>query len=447
VNGMTGVKGSSQILADQFDRLDQGLAGLVSGGKADDAAKAFDKIKESADAQGVSVDDLKAKFPQYADAIAGAEAATKTAAAEGKNLDGSLTAAGASAEAAAKQSEEIEKALEDVGLAANGTVTDLGKFTEALTNAGLLQLSARDAARNWSQALLDMGLQADGTGGQLGVLGTAFDNTTEQGIKNQSMFDGVAQAGIANAKAMADNGSSQKDLQGNLTNTYKGLLAAAGQFGITGGQAEALARKVLGVPDGVTIQSWMSSEAKRMAEQTKAAIDNVPKNVTVNTTYNNYINEVHRRSQLPDLNGDASGSGRPGLATGGRVPGYADGGQLPATGPGTGMTDGFLGISSLGMPLARVDAGEWIINRGSSDRYNRELAAINAGTFPKLPGYANGGREYTAQSLGHGSYRATAAANVTYQIDAKPGLAYEYAKDIARQTAARTRDINAAYGI
>jgi len=97
--------------------------------------------------------------------------------------------------------------------------------------------------------------------------------------------------------------------------------------------------------------------------------------------------------------------------------------------------------------LARVDAGEWIINGRSSSTYNRELAAINAGTFPKLPGYANGGREYTAQSLGHGSYRATAAANVTYQIDAKPGLAYEYAKDIARQTATRTRDINAAYGI
>jgi hypothetical protein len=60
----------------------------------------------------------------------------------------------------------------------------------------------------------------------------------------------------------------------------------------------------------------------------------------------------------------------------------------------------------MGVPLARVDAGEWIINRGSSDRYNRELAAINAGTFPKLPGYAMGGREFSARSLGYAPYSA-----------------------------------------
>jgi hypothetical protein len=69
--------------------------------------------------------------------------------------------------------------------------------------------------------------------------------------------------------------------------------------------------------------------------------------------------------------------------------------------------------------MARVDAGEWIINRGSSGRYNRELAAINAGTFPKLPGYANGsraGREYSAQSLGYTRPPtvATQSAGVTF---------------------------------
>jgi hypothetical protein len=65
------------------------------------------------------------------------------------------------------------------------------------------------------------------------------------------------------------------------------------------------------------------------------------------------------------------------------------------------------------MPVARLDANEWIINGHSSSRYNRELAAINAGTFPKLPGYANGaraGHEYSAQSLGYAPARAAAAS-------------------------------------
>jgi hypothetical protein len=61
-----------------------------------------------------------------------------------------------------------------------------------------------------------------------------------------------------------------------------------------------------------------------------------------------------------------------------------------------------------GKPLA-VQSGEWIINGRSSKEYNRELAAINAGTFPKMPGYASGGRsgrEYSAQSLGYAPYSA-----------------------------------------
>ncbi|MCX7491467.1 hypothetical protein OS127_02845 [Corynebacterium sp. P6129] len=83
-------------------------------------------------------------------------------------------------------------------------------------------------------------------------------------------------------------------------------------------------------------------------------------------------------------------------AGGGQLPGYAGGGhmgyRLPTSGPGTGRVDGFLAYDRAGMPAARLDAGEWVINRRSSAKYDRELAAMNAGTFPKLPGYADGGK-------------------------------------------------------
>lgn len=94
------------------------------------------------------------------------------------------------------------------------------------------------------------------------------------------------------------------------------------------------------------------------------------------------------------------------MATGGVWNGYANGGlpqlpayahgdrhngyQLPTTGPGTNVTDGFLAYTGAGAPAAWLDAGEWVINRNSSKRYHRELAEINSGTFPKLPGYADG---------------------------------------------------------
>lgn len=92
-------------------------------------------------------------------------------------------------------------------------------------------------------------------------------------------------------------------------------------------------------------------------------------------------------------NGHASG-GR--FAQGGKLPAYAtgdrhDGYRLPTTGRGSNGTDKWLALDENNMPVARLDHGEWVINRRSSAKYDKELAAINAGTFPKLPGYADGG--------------------------------------------------------
>lgn len=81
----------------------------------------------------------------------------------------------------------------------------------------------------------------------------------------------------------------------------------------------------------------------------------------------------------------------PGLQFGGEIPGFAGGGRLPTTGPGTDRVDGILGVTAKGMPIARVNAGEYVVNRQSTEKYGNELRAINAGTFPRLPGYASGG--------------------------------------------------------
>ena len=69
---------------------------------------------------------------------------------------GAIEGAGNAAEVAAKQSEEIEKALEDVGLSAEGAVTDIEKWTQALFNAGLLSLSASDANIAYQDVVLKL---------------------------------------------------------------------------------------------------------------------------------------------------------------------------------------------------------------------------------------------------------------------------------------------------
>ncbi|MCT9624281.1 phage tail tape measure protein [Pseudarthrobacter equi] len=440
VNGMTGVKGSSQILGEQFERLDKGLADLVSGGKAGDAEKSFDQIRKAAEDQGVSLSQLTEKFPQYADALKAAEAAEKTASAEADNVKGSLEGAGSAAESAAASQEQIEKALDEVGLAASGAVSDIDKWTQTLFQAGLLSLSASDAAIQYQAAI-------DAVTASVTQNGTTLDINTEQGRANQSAYNGLAQSAFAAmtataAETLATQGSSaaQAELQRNLGQSYKDLITAAGQFGITGDAADTMARKALGIPKEVPIDTWVNDKASSTLDGIKGKADGLDgRQVTMTITeiYNKRINEVTQRSLLPDLNGEASGNGRPGFAKGGRLPAFAGGGRLPTTGPGTEITDGFLGIDSVGIPRARLDGGEWIVNGMSSERYNRELAAINAGTFPKLPAFQNGGREYAAQSFGYAPASSSAGpAAFVGDLYLDSGEFLGKVRGIARQEAA-----------
>jgi hypothetical protein len=261
-----------------------------------------------------------------------------------------------------------------------------------LINAGLLQLSARDAARGFEEAI-------DAMSESLAKNGRTLDTTTAAGRANEAALDAIAGAGFRSAGAMAANGASQEALQGNLKTTYDRLVESARAFTATDDEAIALARDIMKVPPNVSIDSWMDDEAKRMAQATTGELDKVDGRVVTVMTRN--------ITQYEEIFGDTGKSAglfeaQNGGATGGRVSdimGLATGGIVPGNPPSNPMVDNILATVN-GKPLA-VRSGEWIINEGSSRAYDRELAAINAGTFPKIPGYANGGRarEYSASEF------------------------------------------------
>ncbi|QXA54245.1 phage tail tape measure protein [Corynebacterium freneyi] len=108
-----------------------------------------------------------------------------------------------------------------------------------------------------------------------------------------------------------------------------------------------------------------------------------------------YSRQDAGRIQGPVPLNNAGGRFLPAYALGDRHAGY----RLPSTGPGTEITDGFLAVDMRGMPVARLDADEWIINGESSETYHQLLRGINADTpraraamaaYQSLPGYAEG---------------------------------------------------------
>ena len=88
----------------------------------------------------------------------------------------------------------------------------------------------------------------------------------------------------------------------------------------------------------------------------------------------------------------------PGLHFGGVVPGFARGGVLPDV-PGIprSVRDPILGVDGGGVPVARVEPGEFIVNREDTAKHLPLLRAINSGRINPaqgdlgLPRFANGG--------------------------------------------------------
>lgn len=438
-----GVDNGMAKLADGLTKADQAIASAVTSGNMDLAAKGFKSIAESADAKGVSLDKVAERFPEYLDSLRKMASDSKVALTEQELLDwamgkvpakmeaaakatdgaaGSIEAAGEAATVAAEQAEEIEKALEEVGLAADGSISSIDKFTQSLFAAGLIHLSASQASIAYQAAIDDLTAS-------VATNGTTLDINTEQGRANRSAFDGLAQAAMNAATATAEEtlatqgaDAALAGLQGSLRTSYDDLVRAAGQFGITGDEADTMARKALGIPKEVPIDTWVNDNATAKLDAVKQNADNLNgKRVDIYINTHESITKYLTTKGAADL--DAAQNGGPGGATGGRVAdimgfaagGRPGGGRVPAPRPRDMRLDNVLGLVN-GKPIG-LQGQEWIINGRSSNEYDRELAAINAGTFPKMPGYANGGRarEFSAQQLGYAPYRSggQSSASVT----------------------------------
>jgi hypothetical protein len=219
----------------------------------------------------------------------------------------------------------------------------------------------------------------------------------------------MATAEATAAETLATQGSqaAQESLQGSLQASYDDLIAAAGQFGITGDAADDMARKALGIPKNVPIKAWVEDQATKKLDEVKAkadALDGKQSTVTITT-----VERIQRSYESLNSPGAVGGQQQVlGGATGGRVGdilGFWSGGRVPYSRPSDMTRDNVLGFVNGGKPIG-LQGQEWIINGANSDKYDAELAAINAGTFPKF-------KEYSAQQLGWAPSTAKSSTSAT----------------------------------
>jgi TP901 family phage tail tape measure protein len=551
-----GVDNDTAKLNTTLATMDQTLAGAVSSGNFEQASAGFKSIAESAKAQGLSLEDVKAKFPTYLESLRELAGAAEVQVSEQELLnwamgetpqvmldaaaatdDAATSAEGLATaeEAAAAASEEFAEAMAELGLNTDGTIVSLDKFTEALFASGLATMSSRDATFAWEETLRGVDEAVAGVlngqgelGAAVNATGTDFDKLTGSGKAANEIFQSLIRDGMGVAQTFgSDLTKSAADVNLQLQGTYQAGVQSAMGLGLGEEAAIALTREVMQIPDGVSIETWMSEQALMMsgqisesvaeipdsvyiessmsdaaftvAGQTKASAEDVPDQVTIDswmadeafveairtraaaegippdvaiasfmesaarneaddttsavlrippgTSISSFMAEYARLEaertkfaiwQIPTnvdvsvnistfgaaaalgaIGGIAGAAQRAaaGGATGGRVVellgGAASGGRVPGSRSANITKDNVL--ASVGGMAFGLQGTEWVINPRSSDVYDDELAAINAGSFPKgtLSGASVGGREWAPPA----ATQAAGAGNTTVSID------------------------------
>ncbi|QCR53204.1 phage tail tape measure protein [Brachybacterium sp. SGAir0954] len=299
---------SETIISQLSDQLDEGdwealekiglsqadlAAAVLEGGDAYEAAKSkLDEYALAQDGVTASGQNAEAAYAKASDAIAEQNAALEEGRDKAQQNAAAQEELAGSSEMSAEAQQALQGAIEETGVSLDGVIEDMETFLELLFATGLATMSTRDAQSAYQESIAGVSdtikaIQEDmgGLGEALNESRTDFDLTTEAGREANGAFQDIAQSGFDVATAMGEAGASQEEIQGSLQGTYNSLVSAAGQFGITGKAAEDLAREVLGIPDGVSIESWMSSAAEEQAHQTSRAVDGIDRTVTVTTIF------------------------------------------------------------------------------------------------------------------------------------------------------------------
>ncbi|GAA1453480.1 phage tail tape measure protein [Nesterenkonia lacusekhoensis] len=269
-----------------IQELDGAMAGLVSAGSIDALAAGFNEIRHQAHYADASIGEIMEDFPQLETALESAGISAEELSEATSWAAEGITEAGAASEyggvtlgdladrmsdaerealAAELGVEDLDDALGGMGDEAESAEEAMRGLVDSLMEAGVLTRDARAASRDYEAAL-------DNLTDSIAENGHTLDTTTEAGRNNEAALDGIADAGQRVLESMAANGATQQELQGQLQRTYDDLVAGAMAFGLTEQEATDLTRSILGVPDGVTIDSWMSDQALQTAERTRLTL-------------------------------------------------------------------------------------------------------------------------------------------------------------------------------
>ncbi|MEE4493585.1 hypothetical protein [Streptomyces sp. BE230] len=208
--------------------LDESLAELVQGGKADLAAAALARIKKQMGESGYATSGLQTKLTEYRSALADA-AFEQQLAAQSLGLFGA-------------QSQQVQQKLDAQKASADG----LRQSIQALNN---VNRSGLDGVIGFEAAIDAAAKAARDNAGALDMSGGKLNLNSEKARNAATALNDLASKTDEATAAARESGASWSTVNGVYSRGREKLLASAQAMGLTKSEARQLADQILKTPD------------------------------------------------------------------------------------------------------------------------------------------------------------------------------------------------------
>ncbi|MCX5066899.1 phage tail tape measure protein [Micromonospora lupini] len=248
IPGLDGTNTSLTRTKERVAAMDQAFSQLVAGGAADEAAAAFDRLAAAAAKDGVTVDELRALFPEYA-------AAVETAGKSSGDAAPQVGAVGQSASDAAKQVDELKAAFDGLFGQRMDVDTALLKYKQGIAD---VSEELKSGTR-----ILDINKQAGRD--NIGVVLEQIDRIND-----------LRQARI-------DHGATLDEANGKYVKDIDGLRRTLLQLGFNKQAVDELIGKYRSIPGEVStdVSAPGATKATAQAQDFNFAVRSVPPSKTV----------------------------------------------------------------------------------------------------------------------------------------------------------------------
>ncbi|MFD6770982.1 phage tail tape measure protein, partial [Micromonospora chalcea] len=247
-SALRGTNTSLDRTRQRVEAMDASLAQLASGGKADEAAAAFNRLADAAAKDGVSIEELRKMFPQYAAAL----------------------------EVAGKASDGTAKKVAGVGGAAGDAADAVQELKDAFDALFKQEMSYDKALLAYKQGIAD-------------VKAELRDGTRTLNDNSQAGRDNIAAVleQIDKIKALRDarleHGATLDDANAKYVRDIDGLRRTMLQAGYTKDEVDELVGKYRDVPGDVStsVTAPGATKAKTQVQDFNFAVRSVPPSKTV----------------------------------------------------------------------------------------------------------------------------------------------------------------------